>query len=100
MFVLVLELYTVRPHYNVTCLYRDNDFLQYGNFAKLHVLQGLELTALRQFSKFIFFYRDWNCLHYGNIAMLHVFTGTVTVCSTKTLQSYIFLQGLELSALR
>jgi len=45
-------------------------------------------------------YRDWNSMQYGNIATLHVCTGTETVCSTVTLQHYMFVQGLELSAVR
>jgi len=52
--------------------------------------QGLELCALRQHYNVTYLSRDWNCVHYGNIAKLHVCTGTGTVCSTVTLQRYIF----------
>jgi len=39
-------------------------------------------------------------VQYGNIATLHVCTGTGTLCSTLTLQLYMFVHGLELSAVR
>jgi len=100
------------------CLYRAWNCLQYGNNAKLHVckgtgtvcstvtlqrymfVQGMQLSAVRKHCNGMCLYRDWNCLQYGNIATLQVFTGTGTVCSTVTLQSYMFVQGMELSAVR
>jgi len=45
-------------------------------------------------------YRGRNCLQYANIATLHVCTGTGTVFSTVTLQTYMFVQGKELSEVR
>ena len=59
-------------------------------------VQGLELSAVRYHSNVTCLYRDWNCLRYDNIAKLHVCTGTVTVCSTVTLQHYMLVQGLEI----
>jgi len=64
------------------------------------------------------FYKEWNCLHYGYITTLHVCTGTVIVfltvilqklyfwtgigfvCNTATLQCFMFVQGLSLSAVQ
>jgi len=118
MFVQGMELSEVRKHCNVTCLYRDWNCLQYGNIAMLHVctgtgtvcstvklqlymfVQGMELSAVRKHCNGMYLYRDWNCLQYGNIATLHVCTGNGTVCSTVTLQRYIYIQGMELSAVR
>ena len=43
---------------------------------------------------------DWKCLHYGNSTKLHDCTWTGTVCSKVTAQRFMFVQGLELSAVR
>ena len=115
MFLQGLELSAVRKHCNVTCLYREWNCPHYRNFAKLHVckrnwtacitvtlerymfLQGLELSAVRKLCKVTCLYRQCNCLQCGNIKTLHVCTGNGTVWSTKTLQRYMFVQGMELS---
>jgi len=62
--------------------------------------QGLELSVVGKHSYITCLYRDWNCLQFGNIGKLHFCAGNGTVCSTVTLKSYMYLQGLELYAVR
>jgi len=46
------------------------------------------------------FLQGRDSMQYENFATLHDFTGTLTVCSTVTLQSYKFIQAMELSTVR
>ena len=63
-------------------------------------VQGLILPAVRKKRNDTCLYRDWNCLQFGKSTMLHVCTGTGTACSTVKAQCYMFVQGLELPAVR
>jgi len=63
-------------------------------------VQGMELPAVWKHCSVTCLYRDCNYLQYANIATLHVCTGIATVCSTVTLQRYMFVEGLQLSAVR
>ena len=118
MFVQGQKLSAVRYQHNFTCLYRDRNCLHYGNSTTLHVctgtgnvcstvtaqccifVQGQGMSAIRYKHNVTYLYSDRECLQYGNSTMLHICTGTGAVCFTVTAQRYMFLQGLELCALR
>ena len=80
------------------CLYREWNYLEYGNIAGLHAFKGTRTVWSKVTLQRYMFLRDWNCLHYGNMAKIHICTRPATVCSTVKLQIYMFVKGLELSA--